>query len=132
MTTYATPMTCMYNFPNMDFGAAAGATTHNIAGPAGRKGRLREIGVVTTEAFADDTAEAHVQVGIIGDLDEHGKLNITDLTAINTVFNSKDDTDAIIDADIAADTTVVVTLTEGTDGTGVTGQGAPYVIIDWY
>jgi len=73
-----------------------------------------------------------VQVGIIGDLDEHAKLNITDGTAINTVFNSGDDTDAIIEADIAADACLQVTLTEGTDGSGVTGQGQPYVIIDWF
>ena len=130
--SYSQPWTCMYNFPVMDFGATAGVTTHQIAGPAGKKGRLIEVGIITTEAFLDDTLEAAVEVGIIGDLDEHAKLNITDGTAINTVFNSGDDTDAIIDADISADTALQVTLTEGTDGSGVTGQGQVYVIIDWF
>jgi len=122
----------MYNFAIMDFGASAGATTHQIAGPSGLVGRLVEIGVTTTEAFLDDTLEAAVELGIIGDLDAHAKLNITDATAINVVFNSGDDTDAILDADIPADTALQLTLTEGTDGSGVTGQGQPYVIIDWF
>lgn len=130
--SYSNPMTCMYNFPNMDFGGTSGATTHNIAGPAGKKGWLREVGVVATEVFACDATDPHVQVGIVGDLDEYAKLNIADGTADNATFNSSDDTDAIIDAAISADTTVVVTLTEGTDGATVTGQGYPYVIIDWY
>lgn len=130
--SYSNPQTCMYNFPNMDFGAVAGNTTHPIAGPQGKKGRLIEVGVVTTEVFADDATTAQVHVGIVGDTDAHALLNIADSTATNTVFNTKDDTDAIIDADLDADTTLLVTLVEGTDGTAVTGQGYPYVIIDWY
>jgi len=116
----------------MDFGATAGVTTHQIGGPAGMKGKLLEVGVNTTEAFLDDTAEASVQVGIIGDHDEYAKLNIADATAINVNFNSGTDTDAILEADIDAGVCIQVTLTEGTDGSGVTGQGQPYVIINWY
>ena len=130
--SYSNPKTCMYNFPNMDFGATAGNTTHPIAGPAGKKGRLIEVGIISTEAFLDDATAAQVLVGIVGNTDAYAALNIADGTAINTIFNSGDDTDAIIDADIPADTTTLVTLVEGTDGTGVTGQGYPYVIIDWY
>lgn len=127
---YDNPQTCMYNFPNMDFGAAAGATTHSISGPTGKKGVLKEIGVVTTEATVFATTLGHVQVGTSGDLDAYGKLNIATGTADNTTFNSADDTDAIISAQIPADTAVHVTLTEGT-GAGLAGQGYPYVIIDW-
>lgn len=126
------PMTCCYNYPNMDFGASAGVTTHQIGGPAGMKGVLQEIGVTLTEAVLDDTLLASVAVGAIGDLDAYGDLKIPDGSLINTVVNSADDTNAILAPDIPADTCVQVTLTEGTDGTGVTGQGQPYVIIHWY
>jgi len=124
-------MSLMYNFPNMDFGAAAGNTTHWIAGPAGKKGKLKEVGVITTEATVFATTLGKVQVGIATDLDAHAELNIATATAIKTVFNSGDDADAIIDEDIDADTALAVTLIEGT-GAGLTGQGYPYVIIDWY
>jgi len=129
--SYSNPKTCVYNFPNMDFGAAAGATTHSLGGPSGMKGRLVEVGVAATEVFVTATTLAHVQVGTSADLDAYAKLNIPTASADNTVINSGDDTDAIIDADIPADTCVHVTLTEGT-GASLTGQGYPYVIIDWY
>ena len=135
---YDNPDTCTYNFALMDFGAAAGATTHRIGGPAGKKGKVREIGVAVAEAFVTVTTLAHVQVGTAADLDAYGKLNIPTGSAINTVVNSTDDTDAIIKESnsidtvtIPAETCVVITLTEGTGG-GLTGQGNPYVIIDWF
>jgi hypothetical protein len=129
--TYDNPLVAVYNFPNMDFGAAAGATTHTIAGPAGMKGRLLEIAVGTTEATVFATTLGHVQVGTSADLDAYGKLNIPTGIADNAVVNSADDPDAIIAADIPAETAVHVTLTEGT-GAGLTGQGYPTVYIGWY
>jgi hypothetical protein len=129
--SYDNPQSMIHNFANMDFGAAAGATTHRICGPAGKKGRLVDIGVALSEATVFATTLGHIQVGTAADADAYGKLNIATGQAINTVYNSSDDTDAIIDADIPADTVVVVTLTEGT-GAGLTGQGAPMVAIDWY
>ena len=129
---YDNPFHACYNFPEMDFGATSGATTHTIAGPAGKKGRLIDIAVGVTEAFATSTAVAHVQVGTSGDLDAYGKLNIPTGSADNTVVNSVDDSDAVIAADIPAETAVHVTLTEGTDGSSVTGKGYVSVYIDWY
>lgn len=129
--SYDNPVTCMYNFANMDFGAAAGTTTHRISGPTGYTGTLKEVGVCTSEATVFATTLGTVEVGTASDADAYGKLNIATGTAINTTFNSADDTDAIISASIPADTCVLVTLTEGT-GAGLTGQGNPYVIIDWY
>jgi hypothetical protein len=128
---YDNPMTCMYNFALMDFGAAAGTTIHRISGPNGYKGRLKEIGVVLAEATVFATTLGFVEVGSSTDADAYGKLQIPTASAINTTVNSGDDADAIISADIAADACVLVTLTEGT-GVGLTGQGNPYVIIDWY
>ena len=129
--SYSNPWTCMYNFGVMDFGAAVGATTHQIAGPAGKKGRLIEVGVTLTEATVFATTLGFVRVGIIGDLDAYAELGIATAQAINTTFNSGDDTDALLEEDIPADGCIQVTLIEGT-GAGLTGQGQPYVIIDWY
>ena len=128
---YDIPISGSYNFAEMDFGAAAGATTHKIGGPAGMKGRLKGIGVAISEATVFATTLGHVQVGTTADADAYGKLNIATGTAVNTVFNEGDDTDAIISADIPADTIVVITLTEGT-GAGLAGKGFPCVHIDWY
>lgn len=131
MPTYDNPMSCMYNFANMDFGAAAGTTIHRISGPTGHKGVLKEIGVVLGEATVFATTLGFVEVGSASDADAYGKLQIPTASAVNTTVNTADDTDAIISAAIAADACVLVTLTEGT-GAGLTGQGNPYVIIDWY
>lgn len=130
--SYSNPQTCMYNFPNMDFGASSGATTHSIAGPAGKKGRIVEVGVAVTEATVFATTLGHVQVGTSADLDAYAKLNIPTASADNTVVNTADDTDAVLDADIpSTDVCIHVTLTEGT-GASLAGQGYPYVIIDWF
>jgi hypothetical protein len=129
--TYDKPLAVAYNFPNMDFGASSGATVHTIAGPAGMKGRLLDIAVGVTEVFETVTTLAHVQVGTSADADAYGKLNIPQASADNTVVNSTDDPDAILVADIPAETAVHVTLTEGT-GASLTGQGYPTVYIGWY
>ena len=128
---YDNPIHACYNFGVMDFGAAAGVTTHQVAGPAGKQGRLKGIAVATTEATVFATTLGKVQVGKIGDLDAYGELNIPTAIAINTVVNSTDDPDAIIAADIPAETAVQVTLVEGT-GAGLTGQGQVFVYIDWF
>jgi len=131
MPQYDNPLTAVYNFPNMDFGGSSGTTIHKIAGPAGMKGRLIEVGAVITEATVFATTLGKVEVGDSTDADEYAALNIATATANHAVFNTKDDTDCIIDATIPADTAVLVTLTEGT-GAALAGQGYPYVIINWF
>lgn len=131
MPIYDNPIHSTYNFPNMDFGAAAGTTVHKIAGPTGKVGRLIEVGVVITEATVFATTLGFVEVGTSADADAYAKLQIANGTANHAVFNTADDTDAIIARNITADTAILVTLTEGT-GAGLTGQGYPYVMIDWF
>lgn len=131
MPTYDQPIHGVYNFPNMDFGASSGATVHTIPGPAGKKGRLIDIAVGITEATVFATTLGSVAVGTSADADAYGILNIPTAAADNTVVNKLDDTDAIIAADIPAETAVHVTLTEGT-GAALAGQGYVSVYIDWY
>jgi hypothetical protein len=129
---YDKQLAMCYNFAEMDFGAASGATVHTICGPLGKQGRLLDIAVATSEVFACDATVASVAVGTSADADAYGLLNIADGTADNAVFNSVDDTDAVIAADIPANTAIHVTLTEGTDSTAVTGKGFPMVFINWF
>jgi hypothetical protein len=128
---YDNPFTAPYPFANMDFGGSSGATTHSICGPAGMRGKLKDIAVVITEATVFASTLGHVQVGTAADPDAYGKLNIPTASADGAVVNSAVDTDAIIDPDIPANTEIVVTLTEGT-GASLAGQGVPLVFIDWY
>lgn len=131
MPTYDNPRTCCYSFPLMDFGAAAGATYYAIQGPPGHVGRIVDVGVSIQEATVFATTLGIVEVGTADDPDAYAKLNIATGQAVKTMFNTVDDTDAIISADVAADTDIVVKLTEGT-GAGLAGQGVPFVIIDWF
>ena len=130
--SYDKPITSIYPFAVMDFGATAGDTTNVINGPAGKKGRLKSITARATEVFACSTKAANVKIGSAGDLDKYAQLNIADGTANLAIFTELDDTDAIIDADIAANAPITVTFDEGTDGSAVTGQAVVTIFIDWY
>jgi len=77
--------------------------------------------------FAVDTGEANVQLGTAADANVYAQLNIPDAAADLDFYDETDDTNAIISADIAHDTLLRVTLTNGTDGTAVTGQGIPFL-----
>lgn len=128
---YDNPQSLLEKFAIMDFGAAAGVTTHYLATPAGKKGNLKDIGVVLTEVTAWTTTDGLVQLGTEADADAYAQLEIASGSLVNTNFNTGDDPDAIIDIEIPADTPLVMRLTEGTGGS-LTGQGKPYVVIDWY
>lgn len=129
--SYSNPTNATYYYGEFDFGGGS-AATFRIAGPYGMKGYLRDISVATSEVFATDTTTGSVEVGTVSDADAYGKLVIPDATATSTVFNKGDDTDAIISASIPADGVVLVTLTNGTDASAVTGKGFVSIYIDWY
>lgn len=115
-----------------DFGAGTG-TAWSIKGPKGKVGRIVDIGVThISEAFACDSTEAAVLVGTSGDADANAKLNITDGTAATDVFNTVDDTDAIINEFLDADTQYEVTHVQSVDGSAAAGIAYPYVVVEWY
>lgn len=116
-----------------DFGAGALANA-SFKGPKGKKGRLIDIEVSNiTEAFANDTSGGEVRVGTTGDADAYAQMAVADATAIGDVFRAtQDDTDAIIDADLPADTQIEVTATQCVDGTLAAGIADVVVVVDWY
>lgn len=137
MYSYAEKRLCRVTLPNHDFGATAGVKEFSFRLPNDEHGRpcqgqVVKIGVMVTEVFACDATAAFFELGTAADPDAFCKLTIADGAAAKDCFDETDDTDAIIAKNIPAGTLVEVTLTEGTDGTGVTGQGIPFVdILCW-
>ena len=119
------------SLPEFDFGGGA-AETFSFRLPTGYRARLVKIGVAITEVFATDTTEGSVEVGTAADADAYAKLSIADEAADNDFYDETDDSDAIIDADIAADTLIRITLTNGTDSGTVSGKGIPMLYFEVY
>ena len=113
-----------------DIGAGVG-TAWSFKGPKGKKGRLIDVGIRgITEAFTNDTTGAKINVGTTGDADAYASLDCAQ-AAITDTFNTVDDTDAIISAQLPADTQIEVTHVAPTGGTPA-GIGWPYVVVVWY
>ena len=129
--TYSDPYLTTFQ-QTFDFGGGA-AATRIIRGPKGRRGRVRRVGLAVIEAFAVNTQTGFVRVGTAADPDAYAELIVPDGTAVSTWFDSEhNDTDAIKDLEIPADSDVHIDYVNGTDGTAVTGQGDTVVEIEWF
>lgn len=120
-----------YCFDEFDFGGDANEV-FSFRGPTGHRGRLIQIGVAVTEEFACSTTPANIQLGTAADNDAYALLSIPDETADEDFYDQTDDTDAILNADIPADTLLEVNLTQSTDGSADAGKGKPVIVIEWY
>ena len=127
--SYENPIVIRHQFASHDFGAGAGAEA--IKGIAGLKGRSIDCGLSEiSEVFNGVTTTGKLNVGIAAAGAEYIAMDLA-AAAVSDVFNTQDDTDAIVLADIPADTQVEVTFVAPTGGTP-TGIGRPYVDIAWY
>lgn len=127
--SYENPSTVTFQFGQHDFGAGAGALSFKL--PKGKKGRLIDVGVTNiTETFTNTTTPAYFRVGTSGDADAYAQLNLATAAATDT-FNTVDDTDAIIEDALPADTQIEVTMVAPTGGTPA-GIGTPYVVVEVY
>lgn len=128
---YDNPTVVTYTLNPVDFGA--GAYAGSIKAPAGfSSGRILDVGVTEiTEAFACDTTTGKVLLGTSGDADAYALLDITDGTAATDTFNTQDDSDAIISAEVT-DTQIEVTTIQCVDGTSAAGIATPYVVVAWF
>lgn len=126
---YDNPKTLVFKFPSHDFGGGAGAASFKL--PPGMKGRIVDVGVTdVTEAFTNTTTPGYVRVGTASDADAYAQLDCGTVAATDT-RNTVDDTDAIIDADLPADTQIEVTFVAPTGGTPA-GIGCAFVVVDAY
>jgi len=78
----------------------------------------------------DTTLAGTIEVGITAGSAEYVLMDLG-VAAATDVYNTLDDTDAIVLADLPADTQVEVTFNAPTGGTPA-GIGRPYVDIAWY
>lgn len=118
------------NLPEYDYGDGATVNVTSIEFPPGYQGRLIDIGIQVTETFACDGTPASISVGIAGDVDEYGKLNIADGTADTDYFNSANDTDAIISEAIPAGTQIEITPAVGVDSGTEAGKGLGVIVFE--
>ena len=107
-------------------------TVFSFKGPTGMQGTIIDVGIEVTETFACDQTEAYFQVGSGSDANAYCQLNITDGTALTDTFNIQDDTNAIIDEALPADTQLECTPVVGVDSGTEAGIGYPYVVVEWY
>jgi len=107
-------------------------TVFSFKGPTGKQGTIVDVGVEVTETFACDSTEASFQVGTTADQNAYCQLNITDGTALTDTFNIQNDTNAIIDEALPADTQIECTPVVGVDSGTEAGIGYPYVVVAWY
>lgn len=141
MPTYDNPQTITYTWPVLaDWGTAAPADgVYSIKGPAGKKGRITDIGVSVTEVFACDSTPGYLNFGATAGAFEYARLIIPDATAAGDHFGLAEDTDAVtawaeggvVDL-IPADQQVEVTVDVGVDAGTETGQGYIHFTIDWF
>lgn len=118
-----------YSFGEHDFGAGGDALA--IKPPTGyTRGRILDVGVMVTETFTNTTTPGYVRIGTATDADAYAELNMG-VAADTNYYNTLDDTDAIIEADIPSATQLEVALVAPTGGTPA-GKGYVNIVIRWY
>ena len=127
--SYSNPLCVTYKFASHDFGAGAGATSFKA--PAGyTAGRLIDVGLMDiTETFTNTTTPAYVRVGTASDADAYAQLDCG-VAAATDCYNTKNDTDAIIDADLDG-SQIEVTFVAPTGGTPA-GIASAFVVVEWF
>jgi len=128
--SYSNPDIVTYTLPAVDFGTGGLITA--IKAPAGyENGRILDVGCRITETFACDATPGSVSIGTSGDADAYAKLNIADAAADTNFFNTQDDSDAIIDADVT-ETQLEVVCAVGVDAGTEAGIGDVVIVIGWF
>lgn len=127
--SYSNPDIVTYKFASHDFGAGAGATSFKA--PAGySKGRILDVGLMDiTETFTNTTTPGYVRVGTAGDADAYAQLDCGVAAATDT-YNTQNDTDAIISADIN-NSQIEVAFIAPTGGTPA-GIASAFVVVAWF
>jgi hypothetical protein len=126
---YDNALTVTYVLPAVDFGA--GDSAHAIKPPYGyTRGRIMDVGVAVTETFTNTTTAGYVRIGTATDADAYAELNMGVAAATN-FYNTADDTDAIIEADIPAATQLEVACIAPTGGTPA-GIGSVHIVVNWF
>lgn len=130
--SYDNPIVVTHTLDSVNF---ASATATAIKGPPGMKGRILDMGVRVTTLFTTVTLAGTFKIGTTGDDDAYALLRMgvdaSTAPAATDVWNVQNDSDAIINEDLPANTQIEVTYGAPTGGTPA-GVGTPYVVIGWF
>lgn len=118
--SYDNPQTCTYRFPAVSVTAAA--TLGRIIGPAGKTGRVVDVGYVVTTGVT--VAASNLIVGSDADTDAYATIAVP-ISAANATGNGA--TKGAI-AEIPADTAVLL----GSAGGSTAGAVDAIIVIDWF
>lgn len=118
-----------YLFQAVDFGG--GDSTEVIAGPAGKRGRVKAVSVFNvTEAFNAVTTPARVDIGDGTDADEFGLSGSLGTTGVGEAISPEiTDGDDVV---VPADQDVTLTFVAPTGGGPNTGIADVAVTIRWF
>lgn len=126
--SYSNPTVVTYVKSAVDFGA--GNSAYAIKAPKGyENGRILDVGVAVSETFNQVTTPGYVRIGTTGDADAYAELNMAS-AAITDFYNTQDDTDAIINADVT-NTQLEVACIAPTGGTPA-GIGDVHIVVAWF
>lgn len=137
---YSNPDRRTYMFPLFDFGGGSDQS-FKVIGPKGKAGRLIDYGVQDVqEAMNGDTLDPKIAVGTSSDPDAYGdEFTLSNADNVPSSVRSTYDPGAdktsfetyvLNDGIIPADTVVYLTCSAST-GANLTGQGMPFMVIDW-
>lgn len=130
--SYANPDRRHYVFTETAVDFASVNTTGAIRGPKGKAGRLIAISLAVSTTIAGTNNDAKIQLGVSGTLGRFMSWSIGEPAADS--FRSSDDNqntaNPMVDAEIPADTELLLNIVEDTAGDGA-GDGVITVIIDW-
>lgn len=118
--SYSNPTTCTYRFPAISVVSAA--TLGRIVGPAGKTGRIVDVGYVVTTGVT--VAASNLIVGSATDTDAYATIAVPISSATATDNGA---TMGVTDT-IPADTAVLV----GSAGGATAGAVDALVVIDWF
>lgn len=135
--SYDEGLTIEHTLAATDFGTLAPTTATIPVPPGMTRGRILDVGIKdVTEAFDTDTLEGNIAIGYAADDNEYVDFSIPDNLALKASANVRNDTDAIIEADVVVSdldsAQLLVTYTAGTASGTVAGIGVPFVTVRWY
>lgn len=123
---YDNPRTLTIPLGSVNFGSNS-ASSFKL--PKGLRGRLVDVGVISTTLFTAVTTGAFVNIGTGEDPDAYASLGSLGALAATDTFNTVNDPEAIINPDLPADTQIEVAFVAPTGGSPA-GVGLVYVVVD--
>lgn len=130
---YDTPVYETISLPSKDF--ASTDVTYVLRGPAGKRGKLRDVQFVCTTTCAGATTKPIINVGISGTLTKYASMNLGTTAASTAKRASQTAGDLkLVNNNLQildADTNIHVTLVAAT-GSGAAGVGITQLMFEWF